>query len=109
MALSTSTERFRDPKEDRLRRLDGVVSFSREVWPRLRERKPALTFTIVGRAPSPEVRELASIPGIEVTGTVDDVRPYYQEAIAAIVPLKVGGGHRFSGAMWIYLRPDESR
>ena len=74
--------------------IDGAVSFAREVWPRLRERKPALTFTIVGRAPSPEVRELASIPGIEVTGTVDDVRPYYQEAIAAIVPLKVGGGSR---------------
>lgn len=74
--------------------IDGVVSFSREVWPRLRELRPDLTFTIVGRDPSPEVRELASIPGIEVTGTVDDVRPYYRQAIASIVPLKVGGGSR---------------
>lgn len=74
--------------------IDGAVSFSREVWPRLREPKPDLTFTIVGRDPSPEVRELESLPGIEVTGTVDDVRPYYREAIAAIVPLKVGGGSR---------------
>lgn len=74
--------------------IDGAVSFSREVWPRLRERKPDLTFTIVGRDPSPEVRELESLPGIEVTGTVGDVRPYYREAIAAIVPLKVGGGSR---------------
>lgn len=74
--------------------IDGAVGFARDVWPRLRERKPELIFTIVGRAPAPEVRELASIPGIEVTGTVDDVRPYYQEAIAAIVPLKVGGGSR---------------
>jgi sugar transferase (PEP-CTERM/EpsH1 system associated) len=74
--------------------IDGAVSFSREIWPRLRERKPYLTFTIVGRDPSPEVRELESLPGIEVTGTVDDVRPYYREAIAAIVPLKVGGGSR---------------
>jgi sugar transferase (PEP-CTERM/EpsH1 system associated) len=74
--------------------IDGAVSFSREVWPRLRERKPDLTFAIVGRDPSPEVRELESVPGIEITGTVDDVRPYYREAIAAIVPLKVGGGSR---------------
>jgi glycosyltransferase involved in cell wall biosynthesis len=74
--------------------IDGAVSFSREVWPHLRERKPDLIFTIVGRDPVPEVRELALIPGIEVTGTVDDVRPYYSEAIAAVVPLKVGGGSR---------------
>jgi glycosyltransferase involved in cell wall biosynthesis len=74
--------------------IDGAVSFSRAVWPRLRERKPDLTFNIVGRDPSPEVRLLGSLPGIEVTGTVDDVRPYYRQAIAAIVPLKVGGGSR---------------
>ena len=74
--------------------IDGAVNFSREVWPHLRERKPDLNFTIVGRDPAPEVRELASIIGIEVTGTVDDVRPYYREAIAAVVPLKVGGGSR---------------
>jgi sugar transferase (PEP-CTERM/EpsH1 system associated) len=74
--------------------IDGAVSFSHEVWRRLREREPDLTFAIVGRDPSPEVRELESVPGIQVTGTVDDVRPYYREAIAAIVPLKVGGGSR---------------
>jgi glycosyltransferase involved in cell wall biosynthesis len=74
--------------------IDGVVSFAREVWPRLRERRPDLTFTIVGRDPASEVRELESLPGIEVTGTVADVRPYYREAVAAIVPLKVGGGSR---------------
>jgi glycosyltransferase involved in cell wall biosynthesis len=48
----------------------------------------------VGRDPASEVRELESLPGIEVTGTVADVRPYYREAVAAIVPLKVGGGSR---------------
>lgn len=74
--------------------VDGVVSFAREVWPRLHDRKPEFIFTIVGRDPSPAVRDLASMPGVEVTGTVDDVRPYYHEAVASIVPLKVGGGSR---------------
>jgi sugar transferase (PEP-CTERM/EpsH1 system associated) len=74
--------------------IDGVVNFAREVWPRVRDRQPGLVFTIVGRDPAPEVRELARIPGIEVTGTVPDVRPFYREAIAAIVPLNVGGGSR---------------
>ncbi len=74
--------------------VDAAVHFAREVWPRLRERMPELVYTIVGRDPAPEVRELASLPGVEVTGTVEDVRPYYREAVAAIIPLRVGGGSR---------------
>ena len=74
--------------------IDGALGFAREVWPRLRDRHPELIFTIVGKDPAPEVRDLAQIPGIEVTGTVDDVRPFYCEAIAAVVPLNVGGGSR---------------
>jgi sugar transferase (PEP-CTERM/EpsH1 system associated) len=74
--------------------IDGVVEFAREVWPSVKKRKPELNFTIVGRDPAPEVRELSKIAGVEVTGTVDDVRPFYDQACAAIVPLKVGGGSR---------------
>jgi len=74
--------------------IDGAVNFAREVWPRLRERRTELVFTIVGKDPAPEVRRLAQIPGVEVTGTVDDVRRFYREAIAAVVPLNVGGGSR---------------
>jgi glycosyltransferase involved in cell wall biosynthesis len=74
--------------------IDGVVNFARNVWPRVRERRPELTFTIVGKDPAEAVRELAQLPGIEVTGTVDDVRPFYREAIAAVVPLNVAGGSR---------------
>ena len=74
--------------------IDGTVNFAREVWPTVHERNPELVFTIVGRDPAAEIRQLASIRGIEVTGTVADVRPFYREAIAAIVPLNVGGGSR---------------
>ncbi len=74
--------------------IHAVVDFARDVWPVVHERRPELVFTIVGRDPAAEVLQLASIPGIEVTGTVDDVRPYYREAVASIVPLKVGGGSR---------------
>ncbi len=74
--------------------MHAVADFARDVWPVVHERHPELVFTIVGRDPGEEVRQLASIPGIEVTGTVDDVRPYYCEAVASIVPLKIGGGSR---------------
>ncbi|MGB7925861.1 MAG: glycosyltransferase [Pyrinomonadaceae bacterium] len=73
---------------------DAAAHFAREVWPRLRLRQPELIFSIVGRDPAPEVRQLAEIPGVEITGTVDDVRPYYYETLAAIIPLRVGGGSR---------------
>jgi polysaccharide biosynthesis protein PslH len=74
--------------------IDGAISFAREVWPEVHAHHPELVFSIVGKDPPPEVRELARTPGIEVTGTVDDVRPFYREAIAAVVPLNVGGGSR---------------
>ena len=74
--------------------IDAAVNFARNVWPILHDKKPELTFTIVGRDPAPTVRELSSIAGLEVTGSVEDVRPFYHEAIAAVVPLRVGGGSR---------------
>lgn len=74
--------------------IEGATSFARSVWPGLHAKKPELRFTIVGRDPTAAVRELSSINGVEVTGSVADVRPYYREAIAAVVPLNVGGGSR---------------
>ena len=49
---------------------------------------------IVGANPTPAVSALGAIPGVTVTGTVPDVRPYYHNALAAIVPLRTGGGTR---------------
>ena len=74
--------------------IDGAKNFTRHVWPTIRQLRTQLRFTIVGRHPSPQVRKLSSIDGVEVTGSVPDVRPYYREALAAVVPLNVGGGSR---------------
>jgi polysaccharide biosynthesis protein PslH len=73
---------------------EAVDKFAKEVWPKVFARTPQIRFTIVGRHPSAEIRALAKLPGIEVTGTVEDVRPYYREAVAAVVPLRIGGGSR---------------
>ena len=74
--------------------IDAAINFARGAWPIVHRKKPKLVFTIVGRDPTPAVLELSSIAGVEVTGSVHDVRPYYREAIAAVVPLHVGGGSR---------------
>ena len=72
--------------------VEGVCWFVREVWPELKSRVPALTFTIVGRDPTPEVLRLTGTPGITVTGTVKDVRPYLASASVAVVPLRIARG-----------------
>ena len=47
-----------------------------------------------GRSPTPAVRRLAAEPGVEVTGRVDDVRPYLATSTVNVVPLRIGGGTR---------------
>jgi sugar transferase (PEP-CTERM/EpsH1 system associated) len=73
---------------------DGVQYFVRDVLPLVRRLDPGATFSIVGRAPTPAVQRLASDQGVQVTGRVDDVRPYVAEAAVYVVPLRIGGGTR---------------
>ena len=73
---------------------DGMTYFCREILPRIRQAEPEATLSIVGRAPTPAVRKLAEIPGVEVTGRVDDVRPYIARGAVYVVPLRIGGGTR---------------
>jgi sugar transferase (PEP-CTERM/EpsH1 system associated) len=73
---------------------DGMVYFCREILPRIRQSEPDATLSIIGRAPTPAVKKLAEIPGVEVTGRVDDVRPHVAKGAVYIVPLRIGGGTR---------------
>jgi sugar transferase (PEP-CTERM/EpsH1 system associated) len=73
---------------------DGMTYFCREILPRIRQSEPEATLSIIGRAPTPAVRKLADIPGVEVTGRVDDVRPHIARGSVYIVPLRIGGGTR---------------
>jgi sugar transferase (PEP-CTERM/EpsH1 system associated) len=72
---------------------DGILWFVREVLPRIHAEIPNATLSIVGRNPPPSLRALAA-PGVEVTGTVPDIRPYLGRSAVTIVPLRVGGGTR---------------
>jgi glycosyltransferase involved in cell wall biosynthesis len=74
--------------------VDAVEKFTKEVWPAIFAQNPQIIFTIVGRNPAAKILALANFPDIEITGTVEDVRPFYREAFAAVVPLRIGGGSR---------------
>jgi len=73
---------------------DAAEYFVNDIFPRLREKRPDLEAVFVGREPPDHIRQLGDIPGITITGTVDDIRPYIREAAVYIVPLRVGGGSR---------------
>lgn len=73
---------------------DGMVYFVKEILPRIRRAEPAATLSIIGRSPTPAVRRLGEAPGVEVTGSVDDVRPHVAAGSVYVVPLRIGGGTR---------------
>jgi glycosyltransferase involved in cell wall biosynthesis len=73
---------------------DAMQYFVRDILPLIRAEEPAVRLTIVGRAPTPAVKKLADDARIEVTGRVDDVRPYIDDASVYVVPLRIGGGTR---------------
>ncbi|QDU69850.1 TIGR03087 family PEP-CTERM/XrtA system glycosyltransferase [Engelhardtia mirabilis] len=77
---------------DYLPNVDGCLWFAREVWPRVRAQRPEARFTIVGSKPTGEVTALGQLPGIEVTGFVDEPRDYLERAALSVAPLRIARG-----------------
>ncbi len=74
--------------------IDAVLWFAEEVLPSLRGELPELKFRVVGSRPARRLMELREQPGIEITGQVPDIRPYLNDSLALVVPLRSGGGTR---------------
>ncbi len=74
---------------------DAVVFFAREAWPTVKKAVPGARFLVVGRGPTDDMLELARRdPSIEITGQVDDVRPYLEVSDVFVCPVRLGGGFR---------------
>lgn len=72
--------------------VDGASWFCRAAWPEIHRLAPDMTLCLVGRRPTPAVRGLAEVPGVEVVGQVPDVRPYLAESAVVVVPLRIARG-----------------
>jgi polysaccharide biosynthesis protein PslH len=72
--------------------VDAVAWFARESFPAIRQSIEGARFFIVGARPTRLVESLASRPGVEVTGTVADVRPFLSHADLSVAPLRVARG-----------------
>ena len=73
--------------------IDAAIFFCKQILPVIRKRLPQVQVWIIGASPAPEVKALAD-ENIHVTGFVEDILPYYEQAAVSIVPLRAGGGTR---------------
>jgi len=74
--------------------LDAVNWLLTEIWPQLRRRCPETTLTLVNMNLSAVHLLADGQPGVDVTGQVPDVVPYYRRADLCLVPLRAGSGTR---------------
>jgi glycosyltransferase involved in cell wall biosynthesis len=75
--------------------LDGVRLLLERVFPAVRAAEPSATLWLVGRNPPEWLRrQAAEMPGVELHGSVPDVRPFLDRCALMVVPLRIGGGSR---------------
>jgi sugar transferase (PEP-CTERM/EpsH1 system associated) len=77
---------------DYLANIDGIKWFVQSVLPRVKAAVPDVELLIVGGKPAREIERLGRLPGVVVTGYVEDVREYLARATVCIVPLRVARG-----------------
>ncbi len=73
---------------------DAVLHFIDVILPLIRREVSSVSLSIVGRNPTARMTAAGATPGVNVTGTVADVRPHMAQAAVYVVPLRVGGGTR---------------
>lgn len=73
---------------------DAVLWFVRDVLPLMRDQRPEISFEIVGKDPSREIRDLDDRPGVRVTGFVEDLGKRVGRAGVVVLPIRVGTGIR---------------
>lgn len=76
--------------------VDAVRWFLESIWLALRAQVPGAVFRAVGCLPSAELQAAvaAAGPDVELHANVPDIRPYFWDARAYVVPMRFGGGVR---------------
>jgi polysaccharide biosynthesis protein PslH len=72
--------------------VEAVCDFATNAFPVIRLAEPKAHFVIVGRNPVAAVQQLRKIPGVIVTGAVEDVRSWLAEAEVVVAPLRIARG-----------------
>ena len=79
---------------DYLPNVQGAPWFLEEVWPEVRARYPTAQCALVGRDPVPDIQAWNGRDGVQVTGSVPSMLPWYKRARCVAAPIHIGGGTR---------------
>lgn len=90
------------PSQEKMLVFSGKMSYhanvtmalylAQEIMPRVWAHQPDARLTIVGKDPPREIVALGTNEAITVTGAVDAIQPYLQQAAVAVAPLRYGAG-----------------
>lgn len=69
-----------------------VLYFAQKVFPLVLAQHPQAKLVIAGKDPPGQIKNLMRNPAIQVTGEVQDMRPYIQTAAMAVAPVIYGAG-----------------
>ncbi len=72
--------------------IDGAIWFVENVLPLIKLSFPDVIFYLVGSNPSSELNKLEANEGVVITGFVDDIRDYIQQADVCVIPLRIARG-----------------
>jgi polysaccharide biosynthesis protein PslH len=71
---------------------EAMFRFCKSTLPLIRQRRPQAKLVIIGANPSAQIKQLASLPGVSVTGSVPDVRPHVIRSAVNVAPLRIARG-----------------
>ncbi len=69
-----------------------VLYLARQIMPLVWQQKPNTRLLIVGKDPTSEIRQLAQHANVTVTGAVNHLPPYLQQATIAVAPILYNAG-----------------
>jgi GT2 family glycosyltransferase/glycosyltransferase involved in cell wall biosynthesis len=72
----------------------GLQYFCREILPLIRERRPSVTFHVVGANVTPEIQEMLPEEGVRLLGQVPDIREPLSRFAVFVCPILTGAGMR---------------
>ena len=72
--------------------VDAATFLVNEILPLVRAEVPEAAVKLVGAAPSPQIRALEAVPGVQVTGFVDDLNAALNQAAVFVAPLRFAAG-----------------
>ena len=73
--------------------VQAMLYFVQSIFPQLQNHYPDIILNIVGKSPTPDVVKLNTLNKyINVTGFVEDIRPYFEKSTIYICPMISGAG-----------------